>query len=111
MQATQQNLNEIIDFLSAYDCENEAMHESWRDFRSYYCQAYIWGWKDPDYKQYLREMARLVVGQPSDLIRKLQDRDVISEKYYDKAVLEVHKELHENHWFRSWRLNRVQQTK
>ena len=86
MQATQQKLNEIIDFLSVYDCENEAMYESWRDFRGYYCQAYIWGWKDPDYKQYLREMARLVVGQPSDLIRKIQDRDVISERYYKDGV-------------------------
>jgi len=111
MKTTQQQLNEIINFLSVYDCENEAMYESWRDFRGYYCQAYIWGWKDPDYKQYLREMARLVVGQPNDLIRKLQDQNVLSEKYYEKAVLEVHKELHENHWFRSWRSHLVQQSK
>ena len=109
MKTTQQKLDEIITFLSAYDFENEGMKESWQDFRAYYCQAYIWGWQDPDYKQYLREMARIVVGQPDDLIRKIQDRNVLPEKYYEKAVLEIHKEVHENHWFRSWRLELVQQ--
>ena len=103
MTTTPQKLLEIKRFFTTFEYDNDIMHQDWRDFRGYYSQAYIWGWKDPSFKQTLREIARVVPGHPSDLVQKLETKKHISDNHYDKIIDIIHDAINTGHMFRNWR--------